>query len=205
MVDESALLKATPFSFGAGHMQPTLAADPGLVYDLGINDYLDFLCATGYNQSMIQIFSQAPYTCPNNTNLLNFNYPSITVPNLSGSVTVTRTLKNVGPPATYRARVVKPLGISVTVKPRSLKFQKVGEEKSFSLTLKAKDVGFPKDYVFGELLWVGGRHHTVRSPIVVASSAVKKSTAGDINKLYGISRIRSRRTTISLEDMSSLV
>ncbi|XP_058197603.1 subtilisin-like protease SBT5.4 [Rhododendron vialii] len=180
MLDESTFLKATPLDFGSGHIQPTRAADPGLVYDLGINDYLDFLCATGYNRSLIQLFSQAPYTCQNNTNLLNFNYPSITVPNLSGSVTVTRTLKNVGPPSTYIARIVKPPRISVSIKPRSLKFHKVGEEKSFKLTLKAEKAGFPTDYVFGELIWVDSGRHSVRSPIVVASGATNKSTAGYI-------------------------
>ncbi|CAL5408118.1 unnamed protein product [Camellia sinensis] len=74
------------------------------------------------------------------------NYPSITVPNLSGSVTVTRKLKNVGSPAAYRAQIVEPQGISVSIEPNILKFDKIGEEKRYKLTLKAKKVGFPRDY-----------------------------------------------------------
>ena len=34
------------FRQGAGHVQPNKAADPGLVYDSGFNDWLAFLCGT---------------------------------------------------------------------------------------------------------------------------------------------------------------
>ncbi|KAA8519247.1 hypothetical protein F0562_013503 [Nyssa sinensis] len=163
------LEKATPFSYGAGHVRPNRAMDPGLVYDLTVSDYLNFLCAIGYNETMIQLFSDGPYKCPKTCNLLNFNYPSITVPKLSGSVTVTRTVKNVGSPGTYASRVREPRGISVSVEPRILKFDKIGEEKRFTLTLEAKRADAAKDYVFGELLWSDGVHY-VRSPIVIAAA-----------------------------------
>ena len=162
--------KATPFSYGAGHVRPNRAMDPGLVYDLNVNDYLNFLCALGYNQTLIKMFSEKPYTCLKPISLTNFNYPSITVPKLSaGSITVTRTLKNVGPPGTYKARIQKPAGISVSVKPNSLNFDKVGEEKTFKLTLKAETAGAARDYAFGELTWSDAKHF-VRSPIVVKAA-----------------------------------
>ncbi|KAK4846690.1 hypothetical protein QYF36_020894 [Acer negundo] len=162
--------KATPFSYGAGHVQPNLAADPGLVYDLTINDYLNFLCALGYNQTQISVFSDdETYKCPKYSfNLTNFNYPSITVPKLSGSITVSRTVKNVGnSPGTYRARVKKPTGISVSVEPKRLKFTKTGEEKTFFVTIKVRKSNAAKEYVFGELIWSDDKQHQVRSPIVV--------------------------------------
>ncbi|KAA8526651.1 hypothetical protein F0562_008145 [Nyssa sinensis] len=161
--------KATPFSYGAGHVQPNRAMDPGLVYDLTVNDYLNFLCALGYNQTQIALFSERPYTCSKHTSLANFNYPSITVPKLNGSITVTRTVKNVGSPGTYRAHVKKPAGISISVKPGSLKFEKIGEEKTFKLTLKVKEANAARDYVFGGLTWSDGKHY-VRSPIVVKAA-----------------------------------
>ncbi|KAJ0866980.1 putative tripeptidyl-peptidase II [Helianthus annuus] len=103
-------IKATPFSYGAGHVQPNRAMDPGLVYDLTTTNYLDLLCALGYTKVQVEKFSETPYTCPSkNISLLDFNYPSITVPNLNGSITVTRTVKNVGSPATYTSQVFKPL------------------------------------------------------------------------------------------------
>ncbi|KAK4438975.1 Subtilisin-like protease SBT5.3 [Sesamum alatum] len=160
-------LKATPLNYGGGHVQPDRAMDPGLVYDLAANDYLDFLCALGYNQTQIQLFSEEPYTCHHPIRLIDLNYPSITVPRLSGSVTVTRTVKNVGSPGTYRARVRSPRGISVHVEPDSLKFERAGEEKSFRVTLQVKKAGGAvRDYVFGQLIWSDGKHY-VRSPIVV--------------------------------------
>jgi hypothetical protein len=161
--------KATPFSYGAGHINPNGAMDPGLVYDLSVSDYLSFICALGFNETQVSMFSDSPYNCPNPITLTNFNYPSITVPKLADSITVTRTLKNVGSPGTYKARIQEPSGISVLVKPKSLKFKKVGEEKSFNVTLKVKEANAAKDYVFGNLIWSDKKHH-VRSPIVVKAA-----------------------------------
>ncbi|KVH93166.1 Peptidase S8/S53 domain-containing protein [Cynara cardunculus var. scolymus] len=159
--------KATPFSYGAGHVQPNRAMDPGLVYDLTTNSYLDLMCALGYTKSQIEKFSETPYSCPSkNISLTDFNYPSITVPNLNGSITVTRTVRNVGSPATYKVRVFKPAGISVQVQPKKLKFKKSGEEKRFKVSLKSKKGRGGGQYVFGQLVWSDGKHY-VRSSIVV--------------------------------------
>lgn len=172
---DSFKVKATPFSYGAGHIRPNRAMDPGLVYDLSINDYLDFLCGSGYNSTLVGKFSEGPYKCPKHFSLLNFNYPSITVPysKLSSTVTVSRTLKNVGTPGTYAAHVRQPLGVSVSVQPSTLTFDESDEEKSFKLTLElSKTSRVKKDSVFGELLWSDGKHN-VRSPIVVAAAAAE--------------------------------
>lgn len=162
-------LKVTPFAYGAGNIWPNRAMDPGLVYDLTIDDYMSFLCAQGYNETQINIFSQGYFKCPEPISFINLNLPSITVPKLNGSVVVTRTLKNVGSPGTYRARIRSPAGISVVIEPNTLEFNKIGEEKSFKLTLKVKGNKAPKDYVFGQLIWSDGKHN-VRSPIVVKAS-----------------------------------
>ncbi|KAJ9188947.1 hypothetical protein P3X46_000296 [Hevea brasiliensis] len=161
---------ATPFHYGSGHIRPNRAMDPGLVYDISVNDYLDFLCAIGYNESVVASIAEGPYECPNRaTSVLDLNYPSITVPKLSGSVAVTRKLKNVSSPGKYIVRINEPYGISVSVEPSVLKFDKIGEEKSFKVTLKAKWEGAAKNYEFGGLISTDGSHH-VRSPIIVAST-----------------------------------
>ncbi|KAJ4981026.1 hypothetical protein NE237_031863 [Protea cynaroides] len=139
---------------------------PGLVYDLTTNDYLNFLCAIGYNDSVISLFSESsvPYKCPKSANLVHFNYPSFTIPSLSGTVTLTRTLKNVGSPSTYKAQVRAPSGISVSVELDKLTVDSIGQEKSFQLTIKSKKAGVAKNYMFGKLTWTDGVHY-VRSPL----------------------------------------
>ncbi|XP_058083435.1 subtilisin-like protease SBT5.3 [Magnolia sinica] len=166
----SSLFKDTPFSYGAGHVHPNRAVNPGLVYDLTVEDYLNFLCTIGYNKTQFAYFTKKPYSCNQKSlNLLNFNYPSLTVPHLSGLTTVSRTVKNVGNPSTYTARIHAPPGISVSVKPMSLKFEKIGEEKTFKVSLQAKEGGVVGEYAFGKLIWSDGKHY-VRSPIVVKAA-----------------------------------
>ncbi|CAN1336795.1 Subtilisin-like protease SBT5.3 [Linum perenne] len=162
--------EATPFDHGAGHVSPSHAMDPGLVYDMTATNYVDFLCFIGYDAKKIEMFYPDPYKCPEMTaySLSNLNYPSITVPELVGAVTLNRTLKNVGNPSVYTVSVVPPRGISVTIQPSSLEFIVVDEEKSFKILLEAEAGKFDSnhDYVYGELNWSDGTHN-VRSPIVV--------------------------------------
>ncbi|KAI4296081.1 hypothetical protein L6164_036070 [Bauhinia variegata] len=155
---------ATPFAYGAGHIRPNRAMDPGLVYDLTVHDYLNFLCATGYNKTHMAYFIKRPYPCPKSANILDFNYPSITIPELYGSVTVTRKLKNVGSAGTYVASTRAPKGISITLKPNTLKFHKIGEEKSFKMTISVDEPRLKT--AFAGLTWSDGKHN-VRSPIVI--------------------------------------
>ena len=163
----SSMKRATPFAYGAGHIRPNRAMDPGLVYDLTIDDYLNFLCAYGYNQTVIRKFSDEPHKCSKSFTLAKFNYPSIVVPNLgSKPVIVTRKVKNVGTPGAYTAFVKAPAGVSISVNPKILKFNGIGEEKKFKIVMKQNVVVKPKDYVFGRLKWSDGKHY-VRSPIVV--------------------------------------
>ena len=157
---------ATPFSYGAGHVCPGHAGDPGLIYDLTIDDYLLFLCANGYNSTKMAAFTRGPFSCPRNPpRIIDLNYPSITVPQLFTNVTITRKVKNVGSPGTYKVRVVPPTGVLVTVIPRSLEFQRIGEEKPFSVTLEVKNV-IRNSTEFGWLTW-SDLVHNVTSPLVV--------------------------------------
>ncbi|CAO2816643.1 unnamed protein product [Amaranthus hypochondriacus] len=164
----SSYIKSNPFEYGAGHVRPNRAMNPGLIYDLTTSDYLNFLCALGYNNTLLSSFD-ASHKCTlskSSKPLVNMNYPSITVPKLSGSITVTRTVTNVGKPGTYSARVRQPLGVEISVSPTEMKFKKYGEKKRFKVSLKVKNGGLSKGYEFGELLWSDGKHY-VRSPIVV--------------------------------------
>ncbi|KAE9594786.1 putative tripeptidyl-peptidase II [Lupinus albus] len=159
--------EATPYAHGSGHIRPNRAMDPGLVYDLTTNDYLNFLCACGYNQTQMRSFPDPhPYRCHNVVKILDFNYPSISIPKLYGSTTVTRKVKNVGTPGTYAARLHVPAGLNISVEPNTLKFDKIGEEKSFQLIIEV--ISPSLGAVFGRLSWSDGNHY-VRSPIVVGA------------------------------------
>nr|XP_010942695.1 subtilisin-like protease SBT5.3 [Elaeis guineensis] len=164
------LAKATPLEYGSGHIRPNRAMDPGLVFDLNFTDYLSFLCAFGYNSTQLAQFKKG-YQCPTTPmNLEDLNYPSIAAPNVTRTLTVTRTMKNVGSPGTYKVRVEPPYGITVTVKPEILKFDKVGEEKVFEVTLKSQEGSIGRGYQFGRLIWSDGKHY-VRIPLVVNAFA----------------------------------
>ncbi|KAI4351493.1 hypothetical protein L6164_005859 [Bauhinia variegata] len=158
--------EATPFAYGAGHIQPNNAVDPGLVYDLNTNDYLNFLCGHGYSASDIKLIYGKDYVCPKGFRLEDFNYPTIAVSGhvVGDSLTVTRTVTNVGSPGTYKVLITPPAGVEVSVEPNTMSFKQVGETQAYHVVLKinSKDA----NYVFGELDWFDGNHH-VRSPIVV--------------------------------------
>ncbi|CAK7328295.1 unnamed protein product [Dovyalis caffra] len=112
-IANASLLEANPLNYDAGHVWPSRAMEPGLVYDLTTKDYVNFLCFIGYNSIEVSLFIGEQYACQSHNNsLLDFNYPSITVPDISGKITLSRTLKNVGTPSLYRVHIDAPKGIS---------------------------------------------------------------------------------------------
>ncbi|RHN63365.1 putative tripeptidyl-peptidase II [Medicago truncatula] len=166
---DSSQEEATPNAYGAGHVRPNLAADPGLVYDLNITDYLNFLCGRGYNSSQLKLFYGRSYTCPKSFNLIDFNYPAITVPDIKigQPLNVTRTVTNVGSPSKYRVLIQAPAELLVSVNPRRLNFKKKGEKREFKVTLTLKKgTTYKTDYVFGKLVWNDGKHQ-VGTPIAI--------------------------------------
>ncbi|XP_058112939.1 subtilisin-like protease SBT5.3 [Magnolia sinica] len=168
----SSFIKATPFSYGSGHVWPNHAMDPGLVYDLTTNDYVHFLCALGYNATQMAMVTDHSYSChpTSMSSILDLNYPSIVVPYLTTSTTIKRTVKNVGLPGTYTVQVDAPSSVSVSVEPTSLIFERTGEEKTFMVKLMPKR-HLGTNYVFGRLIWSDGVHY-VRCPIAVSSTNI---------------------------------
>ncbi|EYU28146.1 hypothetical protein MIMGU_mgv1a001696mg [Erythranthe guttata] len=151
---------ATPLQYGSGHIQPSKAADPGLVYDATYSDYLLFLC------SSIGNFLDPTFTCPIvPPSASNFNYPSLAITNLIGAVTVERTVTNVGAGnTTYTVSTSVPRGYTFTISPSTLHFSATGEKQSFSITVAAA-AGAPGN-AFGWYTWFDGTH-VVRSPVVI--------------------------------------
>lgn len=103
---------ANSFQFGSGHLRPAKAADPGLVYDASYTDYLLFLCGNGVTN--LDPSFKCPKSLPTSNNL---NYPSLAISKLNGTMTVKRTVTNVGGrgKAVYFSSVKPPKGFSVKV------------------------------------------------------------------------------------------
>ncbi|CAK9164931.1 unnamed protein product [Ilex paraguariensis] len=61
---------ANALGIGAGHINPSLAADPGLIYEADGSDYTKFLCSLNYTIPDEVICAGTP---------ANLNYPSFSV------------------------------------------------------------------------------------------------------------------------------
>ncbi|KAM1730899.1 hypothetical protein PS1_016879 [Malus domestica] len=168
---------ATPFDYGAGHVDPVAALDPGLVYDNAVEDYFSFLCALNYSSSQIKLTTHKDFTCDTSKkySLRDFNYPSFAVPletssgkgggtGASTTVKYTRTLTNVGTPGTYEVSVSSQApSVKISVKPQSLTFSQAYEKKTYTVTFVAGSSPSGTNS-FARLAWSDGKH-TVGSPI----------------------------------------
>uniref|UniRef100_J3LLV7 Subtilisin-like protease n=1 Tax=Oryza brachyantha TaxID=4533 RepID=J3LLV7_ORYBR len=168
---------ATPFDYGAGHINLGKALDPGLVYDIGDDGYVAFMCSIGYEANAIEVITHKPVACPaasRSPSGSDLNYPSISVVFYGGnqSKTVVRTATNVGSDAsaTYKPRVeMASDAVSVTIKPEKLVFSPTVKTQSFAVTVASSSPSPPTSApVYGHLVWSDGGGHEVRSPIVAA-------------------------------------
>ncbi|KAF3433614.1 hypothetical protein FNV43_RR24716 [Rhamnella rubrinervis] len=160
------------FAYGSGLLNPLKAPFPGLIYDIDELDYVKFLCGEGYTTKLLQIVTgNNSISCSevnNNGTISDLNYPSFTIktsPSESFSHVFHRTVTNVGSPlSTYKAILVAPLGIDITVEPSVLSFTSLNQKLSFKLKIQGK---IDKFIVSASLLWDDGTNFQVRSPIVV--------------------------------------
>ncbi|XP_057979777.1 subtilisin-like protease SBT2.5 [Malania oleifera] len=157
------LVSATPFDYGSGHVNPTAALDPGLVFDAGHEDYLGFLCTTpGIDAHEIEKYTHLPcnYSIGSPS---NFNAPSIAVSHLVGTRTVTRTVTNVAEQETYVISTRMQPEIAIEANPPAMTL-KSGASRKFSVSLTVRSV--TGTYSFGEVLMKGSRGHKVRIPVI---------------------------------------
>ena len=161
--DATATARGTlPWGQGAGHINPNVAADPGLVYDAGIYDYAQFLCGIGAG-----VYSAA--TCQAIGPILpqNLNLPSITAANVLGSQTVSRTVTNVSASTSTYNVTAAVTGFDVVVNPASFT---IAPGATQTYTVKLSRTTAPVDtWAYGTLSWSDGTH-TVRSPLTARGS-----------------------------------
>ncbi|WP_100448921.1 S8 family peptidase [Glycomyces xiaoerkulensis] len=156
---------ATVFDYGAGHVDGAAMFDPGLVYESGAVDWIQYICGTpeAYKiQSTCDSFGSMEPS--------QLNYPSITVAELTGNYSVTRTLTNVSDRGGfYKAKIKSPEGTKVKVDQKFV-YVEPGESFSYTLDIERKDAAFD-EWAFGEITWKelgwGWHKNRVRSPITV--------------------------------------
>ncbi|KAK2406739.1 subtilisin protease SBT3 [Trifolium repens] len=166
--------KATPFALGAGHVNPNKALDPGLVYDVGVQDYVNLLCALKYSQRNITTITRSSSNDCSKPSL-DLNYPSFIAffnGGNSSSNTIQefyRTVTNVDEgQAIYVARITPIKGFHVSVIPNKLVFNEKNEKLSYKLRIEVASMTKLKKVAFGYLIWMDVKH-VVRSPIVVTT------------------------------------
>ncbi|WZZ90120.1 hypothetical protein YC2023_118699 [Brassica napus] len=153
------------FSYGAGHVDPIAALNPGLVYELDKADYIAFLCGMNFNVTTLKIIAGEDVTCTENILQRNLNYSSMSAKlsrsDSSFTVTFNRTVTNVGAPnSTYKCKVLAGRGstLSVKVSPSVLSMKSVNEKQSFTVTVSGSNVD-PELPSSASRIWFDGTHN----------------------------------------------
>ncbi|KNA10397.1 hypothetical protein SOVF_144740 [Spinacia oleracea] len=150
LVDQQYADEASIWVTGAGHVDPEKANDPGLAYDLGVDSYVDFLCACNYTEGEIRTIARRAFSCDKRTlKQWELNYPAIIllshliVESNTTELIVPRTLTNVGMMASsYTAIISSPKGTNVTVSPPKLTFKAKGEKQNFMVKFSTMNVPY---------------------------------------------------------------
>ena len=155
---------ATPLDFGAGHIVPNDAVDPGLAYDVSDDEYDAFACGTEsplLSEERCDELALAGLSF----DAADLNQPSIAIARLANDRTVRRQVTNVSDQAqSLVAELVPPAGIGVTVQPPALNLAP-GETASFDVIVNYESG--PLDlWRFGSLVWANDSH-SVYSAIAV--------------------------------------
>ncbi|CAN4077851.1 unnamed protein product [Withania somnifera] len=174
LIEDETYLPADVFATGAGHVNPSKANDPGLIYDIEPSDYVRYLCGLNYTDRQVGIFLQSKANCSEITSILEgqLNYPSfsIRVRVNSTAQVYSRTVTNVGEAySTYKVEIDSPPGLDVKVEPTTLVFSEVKQKLIYQVTFTPLASRPNTTFNQGSLRWISEKH-IVRSPIAVRFS-----------------------------------
>ncbi|GLT62912.1 hypothetical protein SLA2020_355140 [Shorea laevis] len=169
-IGDETLLPADVLATGAGHVNPSKANDPGLVYDIQPDDYIPYLCGLNYTDEMVGVIVQRTgvIKCSEVKRIpeAQLNYPSFSITLGSSSRSYTRTVTNVGrASSSYTPVVLAPQGIGINIEPLKITFTEVNQKATYNVTFiptGSVKQGFSQGY----LKWVSDQY-SVRSPISV--------------------------------------
>lgn len=148
---------ATPFDIGAGFPRIDRAMAPGLVYEIDTDDYKASFCLFD-NRVIGQDTCNDLLDVSHIKDSSDLNYPSVSVANLKGRKTVTRTVTNVAEDQAairFQAVLDTEPGLEITVSPCEFILQ-FRESISFEVTVEASPGSTNTNgWLFGSLTWVG--------------------------------------------------
>ena len=168
---------AGPFDFGAGHIVPNDAVDPGLVYDVSDDEYDAFACgiaSPAIAEERCDELELAGFSFAGE----DLNQPSIAVSILANQKTIRRHVTNVSDETlSFNAEVVAPSGVTVTVVPPSITLLP-GATASFDVNLAY--ASGPLDlWRAGSLTWTSG-DRSVYSTLAVRPTSI--NAPGEISR-----------------------
>lgn len=162
----------TPFDYGAGAVNAASALNPGLVFEASFDDYVNFLCLVpGVDPASVRDATGAACQINPSGWASDLNKPYITIANLVGSRTVTRTLTNVASGAeTYQVSLDSaPSGVSVTFNPESFTAQQ-GETVPLYITATAT-TSSTNVFSFGSISISGDQGHRLHIPLAISPNS----------------------------------
>jgi hypothetical protein len=164
---------ASPLDYGSGHVRPAGAFDPGLVYESGPLEWFQYVCGIG--QSLTLGDGTSVCDTVGRIDPSDLNYPSISIGELAGTQTVTRTVQNTTNQASvYVPKVQAPPGVQVKVTPPVLT---VLPRRSAAYTVEfTRTTAAIGAFVFGSITWSDLRGHSARSPLAVRPVALAAPT-----------------------------
>ncbi|KAL2543816.1 Subtilisin-like protease SBT1.7 [Forsythia ovata] len=159
------------YAIGAGHINPSRALDPGLVYDITTDDYIAYLCGLGYTEQQIAVITRRSINCHGSefTGVpeAQLNYPSFSIKLGRTASKYSRTVTNVGDArSTYNLVLERIPGVDIVVQPTELIFTEVNRQMTYTIFFSRKEFTVNGSYVEGSIAWVSSKH-IVRSPISV--------------------------------------
>ena len=146
------------FDAGAGRIDPNRAAEPGLVLDAGLADYVRYL--EGQDPAIVD-GDLAPLAAA------DLNLPAVSYGSFTGTATTTRTFTSVDDePGTWNVAITGLAGLDVVVSPSILDVAP-GASAPVQLTMTLRDA--PLDtYTFGAVVLTNSADgRTVRLPVSV--------------------------------------
>ncbi|CAI9764701.1 unnamed protein product [Fraxinus pennsylvanica] len=136
-IEDERFLPVDIFAVGSGHVNPSKANDPGLIYDIEPGDYIPYLCGLKYTNRQMSMILQRKVNCSDESSILEgeLNYPSFLIVFGLSNQTYTRIVTNVGEAnASYTVDILPPHGVNVVVNPRSLQFSELNQKLKFEVT-----------------------------------------------------------------------